>query len=84
MPRRVQKTVETKAGKTEVAKTKKEEKKEEERKKQEEREQKKEEKKKKKKKDRIIEVKKVAEEWEIWNKEEKIAKFEEEARKLVL
>ena len=52
-------------------KQKKEEKKEEERKKQEEREQKKEEKKKKKKKDRIIEVKKVAEEWEIWDKEEK-------------
>ena len=53
-------------------KQKKEEKKEEEGKKQEEREQKKEEKKKKKqKKDRIIEVKKVAEEWEIWDKEEK-------------
>ena len=28
-------------------------------------------------------MKKVAEEWEIWNKEEEVAKSEEEARRLV-
>ena len=32
----------------------------------------------------MIEVKKVVEEWEIWDKEEEVAKSEEEARKLVL
>ena len=31
----------------------------------------------------MMEVKKVAEKWEIWDKEEKAAKSEEEARKLV-
>ena len=31
-----------------------------------------------------MEVKKVAEEWEIWDKEEKAAKSEKEVRKLVL
>ena len=31
-----------------------------------------------------MEVKKVAEEWEIWDKEEKAAKSETEAKKLVL
>jgi len=30
-----------------------------------------------------MEVKKVAEEWEIWKEEEKAAKFEEENKKLV-
>jgi len=30
-----------------------------------------------------MEVKKVAEEWEIWNKEEEVARSEEEVRKLV-
>jgi len=40
--------------------------------------------KKKPKKKRTIEVKKVAEEWEIWNKEEEVVKLEEKAKKLVL
>ena len=31
-----------------------------------------------------MEVKRVAEEWEIWDEEEEIAKSEVEARKLVL
>jgi len=31
-----------------------------------------------------MEVKKVAEEWKIWNEEEKVARLEEEAKKLVL
>ncbi len=31
-----------------------------------------------------MEVKKVAEEWEIWDKEEKVAKSEAEVKKLVL
>jgi len=30
-----------------------------------------------------MEVKKVAEEWDIWNKEEEVVKSEEEAKKLV-
>jgi len=42
------------------------------------------EKKKKQKKGKTMEVKKVAEEWEIWDKEEKAAKSEIEAKKLVL
>ena len=33
---------------------------------------------------RTVEVKRVAEEWKIWDEEEKAAKSEEEARKLVL
>ena len=53
-------------------------------KKQEERKQrKKENKKKKPKKEKPIEVKKVAEEWEIWDEKEKIAKSKEETKKLV-
>ena len=46
---------------------------------------KREEKKKKKtrKKGKMMEVKKVAEEWEIWDKEEEVAKSEAEAKKLV-
>jgi len=32
----------------------------------------------------MIKVKRMAKEWEIWNKEEKIAKLEAEVRKLVL
>ena len=39
--------------------------------------------KKKQRKEKMIEVKKVAEEWEIWDKEEEVAKSEEEAKKLV-
>ena len=30
-----------------------------------------------------MEVKKIVEEWEIWDKEEKVAKSKEEAKKLV-
>ena len=30
-----------------------------------------------------MEVKKIIEEWEIWDKEEEVARSEEEARKLV-
>jgi len=40
-------------------------------------------KKKKQKKGKMIEVRKVAEEWEIWNEEEEAAKSEAEAKKLV-
>ena len=32
----------------------------------------------------MVEVKRVAEEWEIWDKEEKAARSEEEVKKLVL
>jgi len=32
-------------------------------------------------KERIIEVKKVAEEWKIWNEKEKAAKLEEKVKK---
>ena len=42
------------------------------------------EKKKKQKKEKTVEVRKVVEEWEIWNKEEEAAKSEVEAKKLVL
>ena len=31
----------------------------------------------------MMEVKKVAEEWEIWNEEEKVARLEEEVKKMV-
>ena len=41
------------------------------------------EKKKKVKKGKTVEVRKVAEEWEIWNEEEEAAKSEAEAKKLV-
>jgi len=41
------------------------------------------EKKKKPKKEKTVEVRKVVEEWEIWNEEEEVAKSEEEAKKLV-
>ena len=34
--------------------------------------------------ERAIKVKKVAEEWEIWNKKEEVAKSKKEAKKLVL
>ena len=42
------------------------------------------EKKKKQKKRKTVEVRKVVEEWEIWDKEEEAAKSEAEAKKLVL
>ena len=32
----------------------------------------------------MIKVKRIAEEWEIWNEEEEVAKSEAEAKKLVL
>jgi len=32
---------------------------------------------------KIVEVKRIAEGWEIWNEEEEAARLEEEARKLV-
>ena len=41
------------------------------------------EKRKKQKKGKMMEVKKVAEEWEIWDEEEKVARLETEAKKLV-
>ena len=41
------------------------------------------EKKKKQKKRRTVEVRKIAEEWEIWDEEEEAAKLEAEARRLV-
>jgi len=41
-------------------------------------------KKKKQKKRKTIEARKVAEEWEIWDKEEEVAKSEVEIKKLVL
>ena len=47
------------------------------------RNEKKEKKKRKPNKKKIIEVKKIVEEWEIWNEEEKAAKFKEETKKLV-
>ena len=40
-------------------------------------------KRKKQKKGKMMEVKKVAEEWEIWDKEEEAARSETEAKKLV-
>ena len=59
-------------------KQKEEEAKEEAGRKQEEKE-----KKRKQKKGKTIEVKKVAEEWEIWDKEEEVARSEAEVKKLV-
>jgi len=38
---------------------------------------------KKPRKKRTMKVKKIAKEWDIWDKEEKVAKFKEEAKKLV-
>ena len=38
----------------------------------------------KKEERKMVEVKRVAEEWKIWDKEEKAARLEEKARKLVL
>jgi len=40
--------------------------------------------KRKQKKGKMVEVKRIAEEWKIWNKEEKVARSEVEAKKLVL
>jgi len=65
-------------GKSGWKKQKEKEKKEEARKKQKE-----EKKKRKQKKGKIVEVKKVAEKWEIWDEEEEIARLEEEVKKIV-
>ena len=78
--------VETRTGKFGIEKT--EERREKERRRKETRregieEEKRRRKKKKLKKKRIMEVKKIAEKWEIWDKEGKAAKSEEEAKKLV-
>ena len=70
-----------KQGKPGWQKQKKEEAKEEAGKKREEKAEK--QKKKKPKKERTIEVKRIVEEWEIWDKEEEAAKLEAEAKKLV-
>jgi len=79
MSRRMWKAMETKVEEVRMAE---EEKKEKEGKKQEKKKQKKKERK-KPKKERIIEVKKIAEEWEIWNEEEEMARSKKEARKIV-
>ena len=65
-------------GKSGWKKQKEKETKEEEERKKEEKE-----KKKKQKKGKTVEVRKVAEEWEIWDEEEEAAKSEAEAKKLV-
>ena len=70
-----------KQGKLGWQKQKEEEAKEEAGKKREEKVEK--QKKRKQKRERTIEVKKVAEEWEIWDEEEEAAKSEAEAKKLV-
>jgi len=44
---------------------------------------KKKQKKKKQKKVKMMEIKRLVEEWKIWDKEEEIARSEEEAKKLV-
>jgi len=75
----VWKTVETGARKVGREKQKEEERKEEVEKKKEEKK-----KKKKSKKGRTVEVRKIAEEWKIWDEEEEAAKSEAEAKKLVL
>ena len=58
--------------------------KEEETKKEKEKRKEEKEKKKKQKKEKTVEVRKVVEEWEIWDEEEEVAKSEAEAKKLVL
>ena len=58
--------------------------KEEEAKEEAERKRKEKEKKKKQRKGGVVEVRKIREEWEIWDKEEEVAKSEVEAKKLVL
>ena len=85
MPKILWKAVETKAGKAMVAETEEGREKERKGKKQKEREEKNEENKNKKpKRERIMELKKVVEEWEILENEKETAKYKEEAKKLVL
>jgi len=76
--RRVWKAVETEAGKVRIAEAKRKRRRKRRNKKRENRKRKK-----KTKKEKTIEVKIVAEEWEIWDKEEEVGKSEEEAKKLV-
>ena len=78
---RVWKAVETKAGKIRIGKTK-EERTEEEGEKMEMNEWKRKENKNLKRR-RTMKVKKIAEEWKIWNKEKEIAKLEEKVKRLV-
>ena len=80
---RIWEIVEAKIRKVRIAETKERRKKEGD--KQEEKERKKENqrKKKKTKESSIVEIKKVAEEWEIWDKEEEVAKSEAKVKKLV-
>ena len=75
--------METKAGKVGVAETERRRGKRESRKEVRRKKKQKKQKQKKQKKEKTIEVKKVAEEWEIWDEEEKAARLEEEAKKLV-
>jgi len=72
MSRRVWEAMKVKAGKTEVVKVVRGRK-----------EKKKERKKEKTKGSRMINVKKVAEEWKIWNKKEEAARLEEKVKKLI-
>jgi len=67
-------------GKSRWQKQREEKVKEEARKKQEE----KEEQRKKQKKEKMIDVKRVAKKWDIWDEEEEVAKSEAEAKKMVL
>jgi len=80
-PEECEKQWRPKQGKSGWQKQKEEEAKEEAKKRREEKAEK--QKKKKLKKGRMIEVKRIAEEWEIWDKEEEAAKSEVEAKKLV-
>ena len=79
VPRGIRKAVEANIRKVRMAEAKRRRSKEKSRK-----ETRREEKKKKQKKEKIVEVKKVAEKWEIWDKEGKAARSEEEAKKLAL
>jgi len=77
MSRRVWEAVEAKARETRMVEAKR--RREEERGRRETRRKQEEE----NKKEKALEVKKVAEEWEIWDKEEKVTRSEEKAKKLV-
>ena len=74
------KAVETKAGKTGVAKTKR---RRDERRGWKEMRRESRAKEKEAEKEKTMEVKRVAEEWKIWDEEEEAAKLEAEAKKLV-
>jgi len=80
-PEKCEKQWRLKQGKPGWQKQKEEEAKEEAEKKREEKAEK--QKKRKQKRERTIEVKRIAEEWEIWDEEEEAAKSEAEAKKLV-